>query len=216
VTLKVAPVMLGWDGPLTIAVQLRGEEMLTDLVEDPDYAVNLMRFLQKAAEIRNRVLADKAGQKLFQPPSGGLADDSIQLVGPQMYRERVLPIHREWYSLFGPGPHSIHLCGDATRHFATLHRELNVCSFDTGFPVDHGALRQELGPDVEILGGPEASLLLIGARDQVYERTKGILQSGVMDGGRFILREANNLPPRCPEENLASMYQACLDHGNYG
>jgi hypothetical protein len=37
-----------------------------------------------------------------------------------------------------------------------------------------------------------------------------------MEGGRFVLKEANNLPPRCPEANLVAMYQACLDHGNYG
>jgi uroporphyrinogen-III decarboxylase len=213
--LKVAPVMLGWDGPLTIAVQLRGEEILTDLIEAPDYATRLMRFLQKGAEIRNRALAEKAGQKVFQPPGGWLADDSIQLISPPMYRQLILPVHRQWYSLFGPGPHSIHLCGDATRHFATLHRELNVCSFDTGFPVNHGALRRALGPDVEVLGGPEVAILLSGTRDQVYRRTQEILQSGIMEGGRFILREGNNLPPKCPEENLAAMYQACLDHGNY-
>jgi hypothetical protein len=36
-----------------------------------------------------------------------------------------------------------------------------------------------------------------------------------MEGGKFILREANNLPPNCPEENLAAMYRCCLEHGNY-
>jgi hypothetical protein len=36
-----------------------------------------------------------------------------------------------------------------------------------------------------------------------------------MEGGRFILHEANNLPPRCPEENLRAMYGCCLEHGNY-
>ena len=66
---------------------------------------------------------------------------------------------------------------------------------------------------MEILGGPEVSLLLHGSAQQVYERTKGILLSGVKAGGRFILREANNLPPCVPQANLSAMYQACLDHG---
>jgi len=215
VTLKVGPLMMGWDGPLTIATQLRGEEIFSDLIEDPDYAVRMMRFLQRAVEIRNRALAVKAGVPIFTPPSGGFADDSIQLIGLEMYRELLLPLHREWYGLFGPGPHGIHLCGDATRHFPTIHRELNVCSFDTGFPVDHGKLRRELGPDVEILGGPEVGLLLSGTPQQVFDRTRAILTSGIMEGGRFILREANNLPPCVPEANLAAMYQCCLEHGNY-
>jgi uroporphyrinogen-III decarboxylase len=73
-----------------------------------------------------------------------------------------------------------------------------------------------LGEGVEISGVPEVALLLHGSAEQVYERTKKILLSGVKRGGRFILREANNLPPCCPDENLSAMYRACLDHGWHG
>ena len=212
---SVAPFLLGWDGPLTIATQLRGHELFVDLIEDPPYVTKLMGFLQKAVEIRNRALAQRAGQEAFVGPGGFLADDSIGLISLAMYKELVLPPHRQWYALYGRGPHSIHLCGDATRHFATLHEELNVCSFDTGFPVDHSRLRDELGEAVEILGGPEVGLLVSGSAEQVYERTKEILLSGVKRGGRFVLREGNNLPPHVSEANLAAMYRACLEHGGY-
>jgi uroporphyrinogen-III decarboxylase len=59
-------------------------------------------------------------------------------------------------------------------------------------------------------------MLLDATPAAVYERARAILTSGVMQGGRFVLREANNLPPRVPVENLAAMYRACLDYGNYG
>jgi uroporphyrinogen-III decarboxylase len=65
------------------------------------------------------------------------------------------------------------------------------------------------------MGGPQVALLLGGTADEVYQRTESILDSGVMEGGRFILRDGNNLPPGVPEANLAAMYQACLDHGGY-
>jgi uroporphyrinogen-III decarboxylase len=208
-------VLMGFDGPMTIAVQLRGVDFLTDMIEDPPYAVRLMTFIDRAVEIRNRALARRIGIEAFTSPSGGLADDSIQMISVQMYREMILPIHRRWYALSGPGPHTMHLCGDATRHFPMIHEEMNVRSFGTGFPVDHGALRKAVGPDVEIDGGPHVGLLLGGTSEQVYRCTKEILTSGIMEGGRFILKEANNLPPCCPEANLAAMYQACLDHGNY-
>ena len=177
--------------------------------------MKLMSFLQKAAEIRNRALGAKAGVPVFVPPVGGLGDDSIQLISLAMFKKLILPLHRQWLGLWGPGPHGMHLCGDATRHFPTLHEELNVCSFETGFPVDHGALRKALGPDVEIIGGPQIGLLASGTAEQVYQRTKEILLSGVKEGGRFLLREGNNLPPKVPEANLAAMYQACLEHGQY-
>jgi uroporphyrinogen-III decarboxylase len=216
VRFDVRPPLMGFDGHLTIAVNLRGHELLTDLYEDPGYVRRLMEFIHRGVVVRNRALAEAFGRKAFEGSCGWFADDSIQLISTQMYREMVLPLHRAWYSLWSAeGPHSIHLCGDATRHFPTICQELNVDSFDTGFPVDHGRLRQVLGDDVEILGGPEASLLLSGTAGQVFDRTREILASGVMRGGRFVLREANNLPPRVPGENLAAMYRCCLEYGQY-
>lgn len=216
VQLSVRPPLLGFDGHLTIATCLRGEEIYTDFYEDPPYVRRLLEFIHRAVVIRNRALAERFGRKAFDGPNGFGADDSVQLISTQTYREFILPLHRQWYALWSAeGPHSIHLCGDSTRHFPILHEELNVCTFDTGFPVDHGRLRKTLGADVTIIGGPEVGLLLHGTAQRVYERTEGILKSGVMEGGRFILHEANNLPPRCPGETLAAMYQACLDHGNY-
>ena len=126
----------------------------------------------------------------------------------------VLPYHREYYEA-GPAEavRTMHLCGDATRHFRAIHEELSVSIFDTGYPVDHGWLRGELGEDVELYGGPEVALLLTGTPEEVHARARSILESGVKRGGRFVLQEANNLPPRVPAQNLEAMYGACLEHG---
>ena len=94
-------------------------------------------------------------------------------------------------------------------------RELGVRSFDTGFPVDFGALRRALGPEVEIWGGVEVATLLHGTPEQVYARARDIPTSGVLEGKRFVLREANNLPPRVPLANLEAMYRAAFDFGRY-
>ncbi len=215
-TFNVAPPTMGFDGHLTIATCLRGSELYVDIYEDPEYFQKLLDFLHHAVIIRNKALTELFGQKAFNGKHGGFADDSIQLISTKTYKEKVLPYHKAWYALWSEeGPHSIHLCGDATRHFPIIHEELHVNSFDTGFPVDFKWLREALGEDVEILGGPEVSLLLNGTSEQVYERTYEILKSGIMKGGRFVLREANNLPPRCPEDNLSAMYKCCLEHGIY-
>jgi len=215
-TFSVREPLMGFDGPLTIATCLRGSEIFLDIHEDREYFRKLLGFIQKGVIIRNRALAELFGKNAFEGPSGCAADDSIQLISNDTYKEMVLPFHREWYALWSKaGPHSIHLCGDTTRHFPVIREELNVMSFDTGFPVKHGPLRKALGRDVEILGGPEVFLLLNGTPQEVYDRTRGILQSGVMEGGRFILREGNNLPPGVPAANLAAMYRCCLEHANY-
>lgn len=213
---SVRPPLMGFDGHLTIATCLRGEELYADIYLDPEYFKKLLDFIHQAVIIRNRALAKLFGHEVFIGKSGGFADDSIQLISTEDYQQHVLPFHKAWYGLWSEeGPHSIHLCGDASRHFPIIQKELHVNNFDIGYPVDHGWLRKTLGNDVQISGGTEVSILLQGTPDQVYSRTKEILKSGIMDGGRFILREANNLPPNCPEENLAAMYNCCLEHGNY-
>ena len=187
-----------------------------DAYEDPDYVSRLLDFITRGVIIRNRAMHEHFGSKAFDGPRGSMADDSIELISTEMYRDLVLPCHRRYLSQWSvEGPHSIHLCGNATRHFPTIKEELHVMSFDTGYPVDHGELRRSLGPEVEIQGGPEVMVLKGGTAESVYERTRAILESGVMEGGRFILREGNNLPPGCPEANLEAMYRACLEHGRY-
>jgi uroporphyrinogen-III decarboxylase len=120
------------------------------------------------------------------------------------------------YETFSDGPdRGIHLCGDATRHFPTIHEELQVNAFDTGFPVDFTWLREVLGPEVIIQGGPHIELLLHGSARDVHERTRRILQCGVMSGGKFILREGNNLAPKTPISNIEAMYASVRMHGNY-
>lgn len=216
---NVAPFALGFDGPVTAVATLFGADGLTVLAAEPGKARRLLMKIVDEALRRNQVLAGLAnGWKKAE--WGWLADDSIQLISTEMYRELVLPAHARWYEAVSTGTvaegrRSIHLCGDATRHFPLLRNELGVTSFDTGFPVDFGALRRTLGPDVEIMGGPTVMLLRDGSPDDCARETRRILQSGVMSGGRFILREGNNLPPCVPLPNLESVYRTCLEFGRY-
>ncbi|MCC6579586.1 MAG: hypothetical protein IT440_04035 [Phycisphaeraceae bacterium] len=205
------------DGPVTVSCNIRGAtEFLTDLAADPEYADKLMRFVVDAAINRRESFIRYWDGKVGRPPVMG--DDSCMMLSVEMYRQQVLPHHKRWYDSTpteAPRKRFIHLCGDATRLFPTMHKELDIWSFDTGFPVNHGQLRRVLGPEVEISGGPEVALLLSATPEQVYRRVTDILKSGVMEGGKFVLKEGNNLPPCVPEANLEAMYTACLEHGRY-
>jgi uroporphyrinogen-III decarboxylase len=214
---KVGPFGVGFDGPLTVATNLMGSDVFLLLAEQSDKAARLLAFITEACAHRNRALADLAGG-WKKADWGGLADDSIQLISTRMYEDILLPIHEAWYSAMSAtkptdGKRSIHLCGDATRHFPLIHERLGVTAFDTGFPVHHGALRRALGPDVEISGGPRVDVLRNGTPEQCAEAARAVLRSGVTDGGRFILQEANNLPPCVPLENLSAVYETCIAEG---
>ena len=206
----------GTDGPFTTACNLRGAtEICLDLYQDPDYVHELLAFITEAAIVRIKAYREFLGEPL-KTQCWGIADDSIELLSVEAYKEFVLPHHRRLLDTFGEGgPHSIHLCGDAQRHFPVLKQELNIQSFDTGFPIDFGWVRRTLGPEVWIQGGPSIQLLLHGTPAQITEETKRILASGITEGKRFMLREGNNLAPCTPLANLDAFYQAALTYGRY-
>lgn len=205
----------GPEGALTTAISLRGgAEFLTDLMLDESYAQELLAFLVEGEVNRIKAVAARDGKPLAEV---SYADDAVQMLSARMYIEKVLPHHARYYRSLDPEwklPHGIHLCGDVCRHLPTIARECRLNWIDTGFPVDFAWLRKQVGPDVEILGGVQVGMLMNGTPAQVYARAKEILASGVAKG-KFVLREANNLPPAAPEANLAAMYQAGLDFGKY-
>jgi len=206
----------GTDGPFTIACALRGAtEFCTDLYADPDFFHAVMHLITEATITRIEAYRKRLGQPV-ESEAWGFADDSVQLLSVETYSEYVLPYHKRLMDHFGPkGPNSIHLCGNATHLFPTIRDAMNVQSFDTGFPVDHGALRKALGPDVEIYGGPHVEILRSGSEGEVRAVARAILESGIMEGGRFVLREGNNVAPGTPPANLAAMYETCKQYGRY-
>lgn len=209
------PGALGTDGPFTIAMGIRGAEILEDILIDEIYFHRLMNLITEAVIQRVHAWRAYLGQE-DKPMRGFFADDAIQFLSAKLYIDRVLPYHRRLLeALYGAGPHAIHLCGNVQRHLPTIVKELNVNSIDTGFPIRWETLRDEVGEQVEILGGVPVGVLLNGSPQQVHEHARAILQSGIRRGGKFIFKEANNLPPGVPAANLDAMYQAVKMWGVY-
>ena len=210
-------VLMSFDGPFTVACNIRGaSQICLDLYEDPDYAHQLLELITEATIARIRYWRKEFG--LPEHAAGhGFADDSIALLSPAMYREFVLPCHKRMIEELGDGVHSnaVHLCGDSSRHFVTIRDELNVKSFDTGYPIDHAKMAEALGPDVRINGGPHVELLRLASAPAVKAECRRILESVKPFTRRFVLREGNNLPPGVPLENLWAMYEAAEEYGAY-
>ena len=87
------------------------------------------------------------------------------------------------------------ISAEMSKAFPTLIKELNINLFDTGYPIQFETLRDEVGEEIHIQGGVPVSELLRGTPESVATRAKEILQSGIMKGGKFIMKEANNVPP---------------------
>jgi len=210
------PCPVGTDGLFTVAVGIRGPEVLEDMIADEPYFDRSMELITTA--ITGKIRAWRAWLGMdARPARGGYADDAIQFISTDLYRMKVLPWQKRFFAeLHGPGPHAMHLCGDVQRHLPTIVRELDVKSFDTGYPIDFARLRAEIGDDVEIQGGVKVTDLVSGTPAGIRAKAREILASGIMRGGRFVMKEANNMPPRTPAANVAALYEAVREYGRYG
>jgi hypothetical protein len=214
----------GTDGPFDLAYKLRGAtEVCLDMYEDPVYFHDLMTFITENVIRRMKAIREWRWARDPQAPDKGqfkrswwFADDAIAMLSTADYERFVFPYHQRIHDEFSDGsPAWMHLCGDASRHFKFLRDHLNIKAFDTGFPIDLGKMRQELGPDVQLNGGPTIMLLKDGTPAQIDAEVKRLCECGVMEGGRFVLREANNLAPCTPLANCRAMYEAGLRYGRY-
>jgi uroporphyrinogen-III decarboxylase len=207
----------GTDGPFSVGCNLRGATAFCiDMLEDPAYFHAMMDYLTESIIFRIKGWRAWLGGP-ERTPSMSLADDSISLMSTDMYRELVLPYHKRILDALSTGekPNSMHLCGDAGRHFRLIRDELGVNSFDTGYPLDHAKTVAELGPDVTVYGGVAVGLLQHGTPGQVEAETRRIIAAVKDRTKKFVFREANNLPPNTPKQNLRTMYETVKEAGRY-
>mgnify|MGYP001562894663 CR=1 FL=1 len=203
----------GTDGPVTVACNLRGAtELCGDLMEDEKYFHDLLAWITDG--IIARVSAANA-----ETGSQGLAwfaDDSISLLSARQYRDHVLPHHRRLLDAFAPHrPHAMHLCGKVQHLLPLIAAELDIRSFELGYPTDLGQARAELGPAVELIGNIAPMLLRSGPPALLEAAVKNACEGGAMRGGRFILMDGNNVAPGTPLAHFAAMYEAGKRWGRY-
>ncbi|MFA7672621.1 MAG: uroporphyrinogen decarboxylase family protein [Clostridia bacterium] len=217
---KVGFSGIGTDGPMTLACMIRGtENFCADLIEDPEYANELLNYIVEAIIYRLKELRKYFGFELITD-NFGFADDSIALLSSDMYREMIYPHHLKLISSlvkdFSKSVNSIHLCGDAQRHFKFLKDNLRVCTFDTGFPVNFKKLATELGEGiVRLNGGVRVDDLMQKTPEQIRHITKSIMDDVMPYTDKFVMRDANNLSPLTPYENIYAMYQTVREFGRY-
>jgi hypothetical protein len=208
---------IGTDGPMTVACMLRGTtEFCIDLYEDTKYALELLDYITEAALFRIKGLRKYFGQP--EKSAGvGFADDSIQLLSCADYERFILPFHKKIVRELsdGSGKNFMHLCGDATRHFKKIQDELDVYGFDTGFPINFSRTIKSLSPETMIQGGVHVDTLLRGSPEEIKETVKNICGEIKPLTKKFILREANNLSPKTPLENISAMYEAVKEFGRF-
>ncbi|MEM3648152.1 MAG: uroporphyrinogen decarboxylase family protein [Thermoproteota archaeon] len=207
----------GTDGPFTVAYLLRGPSIFADMVQDPDFVDKLMDYITEATIIRMKTWMDYLGVK-YPMDFMWFADDAIQNLSVRLYRRFVLPYHKRILQTFTTGKRSnfIHLCGRVQHLLKTIKDELNVGTFELGFPIDLGLARRELGQEVHLIGNVNPAIILNGPEELIEMEVKKIFESGVAVGEyNFTLSDGNQVAPRTPLKHLYAFYNAGLKYGRY-
>ncbi len=115
--------------PLNIAVNLYGQEILMEMLADPENArkdlETIARVLEKIHRAFRAILPERQLQPVIswnrtQPPGyGQVCGCTTQLVSEELYRELIADLDER---ILGVYPHGgmIHLCGSHTQHLKTF------------------------------------------------------------------------------------------------
>jgi uroporphyrinogen decarboxylase len=189
-------------GPLLAASQLRGvQEILMDLLDQPDEAERILEFTQETALRLGRWLLGSGAHGLVL----GEATCSPNFISPRFYRQFVLPRHRELIrGLKAAGWQAVglHICGDTTPIIEDIvSTGVDFLDIDYQVPaaraigLAHGriALRGNLDPSADFRFGLPA---------EITAKTQALLCD--IQGERWILSSGCDIPPGTPAENIAA------------
>ena len=149
----------GWwsGGPLTLAVALRGHELLTRPVRRPGVRADAADLSDRRHDRPGRAharfwgMARPARQPVVRRRR---AADALREDGAASSCSRSICRLKKEMSTCRTPIASRSTCAATRRGISGwLKEELGVNEFETGFPVDHGKIRRELGPDVLFTAG---------------------------------------------------------------
>ncbi len=145
---------INWGGVLNLAIDLRGEEILTDMMIDPEGAQAYFEAIGRVVERFFNYIRSETGTtsvsvnriaRHFDEPVYIHSECSHTMISEADYEALLLPIDRCWSERYRP--YGIHYCGrDPHRHAAQFAAIPNLSFLDLGWGGDVAALRAAL-PD---------------------------------------------------------------------
>ena len=145
---------INWGGVLNLAIDLKGENVLMDMVIQPnsckEYFGRIARVVERFFAFvqlqagTNSISVNRVVKHLEQPVYLH-SECSHTMISEEDYREFLMPVDVEWSRKYRP--YGIHYCGkDPHRHAAAYGELPHLDFFDLGWGGDIAYIRQQL-PD---------------------------------------------------------------------
>lgn len=143
---------INWGGVLNLAIDVRGEEIFTDMLLQPEKAEV---FFKKIAQVIDKFvwymqtntgsssISVNRSARLFDYPVAIHSECSHTMISEEDYRKFFLPIDKEWSMRHRP--YGIHYCGKDPHRMASAFAEIERLTFlDVGWGGDVALLRKHL------------------------------------------------------------------------
>jgi uroporphyrinogen decarboxylase len=198
-------------GPWQIAILLRGaERLIRDTFTDPDFVHELMKFTSQVAE--KAILAQS---EVGVGISFSEAACSLNLISPAIYRNFVLPYHKE---IVGHCRErkvglAMHICG----HIDAIMEDV-VSTGVSAISVDEGSSLQkmiEVAKDkAVVIGNVAVGLFRDGTKEQMEAAVKKCIDIAAKDSG-YVLASGCEIPGESPIERVRDFFSAGTKYGSY-
>ena len=221
----------GRGGIFEQAKYLRGyAKIFEDFVGEEEFIRALFNKLLQVEKEFNRVGLEAAGEfvDVVRMSPEDLASENQTFCSPSMFKQLILPYYRESFhytkTLFhGKNPNGkiqFHSCGAVSYPFMEGLLEAGMDVYDAcevkvkeeSRPV---SFKQRFGERLSFLGAIDVQWTLPfgkpqDVRNEVRERIKEMAS-----GGGYILSSSHRITPDMPFENIAAMYEAVRELGEY-
>ena len=207
-------------GTFSLALDLRGSEIMSDMYEDPDF---VHAFLLRLAEWRidlRRTWTRRDGMEflLDQPGKDSIeiTDHGIDMLSVQTYETFLGSLVEQLCRKYSQSPNRLlHHCGRGTHLFSAMRRRYGFTTIHgLTWPVnDVAKVRRELGYDVWIEAVVADSILCQGP-DATRHAVREFLTPEVKGSGRLQIWVPGEVQG-IPRASYEALYQAVKDFGRY-
>lgn len=199
-------------GPMNMASQLMGvSDILVALMDEPEAVEKLLDFCAEATLAFGRELVKAGAHGVVM----GEAICSVSMLGPNLYRDHVLPVHKRIIDEFarsGIANTAFHICGDIEAIIGDVS-STGVTALDIDSPVDMARCRERLGKKTAFIGNVSPTLLLSGTPDEAAAACRDALSA--KDGLGLVLGAGCTMARDTPKENIQAMVTAAKTFGRY-
>jgi len=198
-------------GPWQIAVGLRGAtQLIMDTYDDPKFVHELMKF---TSEVSKGFIDAQSDIRIG--PSFSEATCSLNLISPSIYRDFVLPYHKEIVNHCRERKVGLamHICG-----YIDPIMEDVVSAGVTAISVDSASSLEKMievakGKAV-VIGNVPVELFFKGTKEEMEKAVKNCIEIGAKESG-YILASGCEIPDNSSIENVRNFFEAGYEYGRY-